>query len=212
MNVCVLPGVTRRHVLSSVAAARVLTITILMEHKRKDKSEKKDKKDKRKDKKSKKDKSHKKRKREKDEDRHRDEVKRPDVSLIGSEPLFEFQKKKMAVAEVSQPEQTHTIIQNSTAEDAESPKIQKKVLVPMSKVQSQDKFVFNDIPIIVPSRCQAEAEKDNDKVTSVFDEDTGRWRLTRGGEIIERIVSASEHRSINKQATHWISRPGAKGM
>ena len=59
---------------------------------------------------------------------------------------------------------------------------------------------------------QSEAEKDSDKITTVFDEDTGRWRTTRGGEIIERIVSAAEHQSINRQATHWISRPGAKGM
>lgn len=41
---------------------------------------------------------------------------------------------------------------------------------------------------------------------------TCRWRMVRGdGEIIERIVSQSEARAINKQATHWISKPGAKG-
>ncbi len=61
-------------------------------------------------------------------------------------------------------------------------------------------------------RAQSEADRGSDRIESVFDEDTGRWRLTRGGEIIERIVTAAEHRSINRHATHWVSRPGAKGM
>lgn len=42
---------------------------------------------------------------------------------------------------------------------------------------------------------RAEAEVGQDKITNVWDEDTGRWRLIRGdGEIIERIVSQAEHR------------------
>jgi hypothetical protein len=40
------------------------------------------------------------------------------------------------------------------------------------------------------------------QVRGVFDEETGRYRLVRGdGEIIERIVSKSDHQRINQLAT-----------
>lgn len=40
-------------------------------------------------------------------------------------------------------------------------------------------------------------------IHEVYDEETGRYRLVRGtGEIVERIVSRSDHERINHQATH----------
>jgi hypothetical protein len=45
-------------------------------------------------------------------------------------------------------------------------------------------------------------EKQQSQVREVFDEESGRYRLVRGsGEIIERIVSRSDHHAINSQAT-----------
>jgi hypothetical protein len=50
------------------------------------------------------------------------------------------------------------------------------------------------------SREQYEAQQA--VVREVYDEETGRMRLVRGtGEIIERIVSRSDHERINQQAT-----------
>ena len=47
-----------------------------------------------------------------------------------------------------------------------------------------------------------EFEKQQSTIREVYDEQSGRIRLMRGtGEIIERIVSATEHASINRQAT-----------
>lgn len=47
-----------------------------------------------------------------------------------------------------------------------------------------------------------EYEKQQNTVREVFDPESGRYRLVRGtGEIIERIVSRSDHERINKTAT-----------
>ena len=44
-----------------------------------------------------------------------------------------------------------------------------------------------------------EYEKQQNTVRKVYDAESGRYRLVRGtGEIIERIVSRSEHERINK--------------
>jgi hypothetical protein len=51
------------------------------------------------------------------------------------------------------------------------------------------------------SREQYEAQQA--VIREVYDEETGRYRLVRGtGEIVERIVSRSDHERINHQATH----------
>ena len=45
-------------------------------------------------------------------------------------------------------------------------------------------------------------ERQQSQITEVYDEQSGRYRLVRGsGEIIERIVSRSNHESINRTAT-----------
>lgn len=50
------------------------------------------------------------------------------------------------------------------------------------------------------SREQYKAEQS--KVREVYDEESGRYRLVRGsGEIIERIVSQTDHVRINQNAT-----------
>ena len=47
-----------------------------------------------------------------------------------------------------------------------------------------------------------EYEKQQNTVREVYDPESGRYRLIRGtGEIIERIVSRSDHERINKLAT-----------
>lgn len=50
------------------------------------------------------------------------------------------------------------------------------------------------------SREQYEAQQS--QIREVFDPESGRWRLVRGtGEIIERIVSRTDHAAINQRAT-----------
>lgn len=45
-------------------------------------------------------------------------------------------------------------------------------------------------------------EQQQAQIREVYDEQSGRYRLVRGsGEIIERIVSRSNHESINRAAT-----------
>ena len=100
--------------------------------KMKDKKDKKSKKKDKKNRKDKKDKSHKKRKRNDTEDRLIDEAKI--AGSTGNEPLFEFQKKKLAT-ELVQAEHIQTAAQSSIDERSEEPKEQKKVLVPMTKVE-----------------------------------------------------------------------------
>ena len=104
-----------------------------MERKKKEKKEKKLKK---KEKKSKKDKSHKKRKRDEDSvlPGHQDR-KSVGSEPTHAEPLFEFQKKKAAIPDLRQLDHTDTSIP-STDEKRESPKEQKRPLVPMSKVST----------------------------------------------------------------------------
>ena len=59
----------------------------------------------------------------------------------------------------------------------------------------------------LPSRrmvpmTREEYEKQQNTVREIFDPESGRYRLVRGtGEIIERIVSRSDHERINKTAT-----------
>lgn len=51
------------------------------------------------------------------------------------------------------------------------------------------------------------------EVREVFDEESGRYRLVRGnGEIIERIVSRSDHERINTIATHSDGSSFAKSV
>jgi hypothetical protein len=120
---------------------------------------------------------------------------------VHAEPLFEFQRQRQLKARPILPSPTHAISpppsrdhtspSSSTRPEA-SESSRKRSMVPMS---------------------QAEAEKDKEKIERVFDPDTGRWRLVKGGgEIVEEIVSQQQQRAINKQATHWISRPGTQGF
>lgn len=54
--------------------------------------------------------------------------------------------------------------------------------------------------MIPMSKEQYDAEQS--QIREVFDEASGRYRLVRGsGEIIERIVSQSDHTRINRAAT-----------
>lgn len=49
---------------------------------------------------------------------------------------------------------------------------------------------------------KAEYDKQHAEIREVYDEESGRYRLMRGtGEIIERIVSRSDHEAINRTAT-----------
>jgi hypothetical protein len=65
--------------------------------------------------------------------------------------------------------------------------------------------------MIPMSREQYEAQRAT--IREVYDEQSGRYRLVRGtGEIIERIVSRSQHTSINQQATQGDGRSFARGV
>ena len=49
---------------------------------------------------------------------------------------------------------------------------------------------------------QAEYQEHRSRITEVYDEASGRYRLVRGdGEILERIVSRQQHEQINRSAT-----------
>lgn len=49
---------------------------------------------------------------------------------------------------------------------------------------------------------QAQYEEQRSRITEVYDEASGRYRLVRGdGEILERIVSRQQHEQINRAAT-----------
>eukprot|EP00286_Rhodomonas_abbreviata_P006037 CAMPEP_0181327820 /NCGR_PEP_ID=MMETSP1101-20121128/22330_1 /TAXON_ID=46948 /ORGANISM="Rhodomonas abbreviata, Strain Caron Lab Isolate" /LENGTH=186 /DNA_ID=CAMNT_0023436555 /DNA_START=16 /DNA_END=573 /DNA_ORIENTATION=- len=149
----------------------------------------------RKDRKSKKDKKLKKEKKEKKEKkkhRHKDKEQGTRVEQA-AQPLFDFQQKKkeklLAESLVADVGAAHAYNDHdSPPASSRQPEAQgepsgKRRMVPMSK---------------------AEADKEDSKIEEVWDEDTGRMRLIRGGgEVIERIVSASQHKRINKQATNW---------
>ena len=61
------------------------------------------------------------------------------------------------------------------------------------------------------SREQYETQQNT--IREVYDEESGRYRLVRGtGEIIERIVSRSQHASINQQATRGDGNSFARGI
>lgn len=78
----------------------------------------------------------------------------------------------------------------------------KKVeaIMPPSLPKEQKQVSQRARSMIPMSREQYEAQQA--VVREVYDEETGRMRLIRGsGEIIERIVSKSDHERINQQAT-----------
>eukprot|EP00696_Hemimastix_kukwesjijk_P017769 gnl/Hemi2/6510_TR2220_c0_g22_i1.p1 gnl/Hemi2/6510_TR2220_c0_g22~~gnl/Hemi2/6510_TR2220_c0_g22_i1.p1 ORF type:complete len:145 (-),score=33.42 gnl/Hemi2/6510_TR2220_c0_g22_i1:45-479(-) len=51
-----------------------------------------------------------------------------------------------------------------------------------------------------------EFAKQSNKLQRVFEPETGRTRLTRGGEIIEEIVSKERHKEIQLKASMWRDR------
>jgi hypothetical protein len=111
----------------------------------------------------------------------------------GLEPVFDFQMRKKVTRTVlapslQAPSETAQVIQEERVKEMEK---RKRCMVPMTR---------------------EEAEIDKDKIEEVWDEDTGRWRLLRGGEVIERIVSRDQHKAIGRQATHWVPRANASGM
>jgi hypothetical protein len=78
----------------------------------------------------------------------------------------------------------------------------KPVTAPQRELPPQQQQAVSErAKSMVPmSREQYEAQKSI--IREVYDEETGRTRLMRGtGEIIERIVSKSDHERINQQAT-----------
>jgi len=70
-----------------------------------------------------------------------------------------------------------------------------------AQAEQEKKLRQEKAKVMVPmSREQYEAEQNT--IREVFDEESGRWRLIRGtGEVIERIVSQSDHARINQTAT-----------
>lgn len=72
---------------------------------------------------------------------------------------------------------------------------------PNKKIQSDQTEISVKRNAMVPmTREQHEAQQS--QIREVYDEESGRYRLVRGtGEIIERIVSRSEHSAINQRAT-----------
>jgi hypothetical protein len=109
------------------------------------------------------------------------------------EPLFDFQVRKKV---------TQTVLAPSLQSPSETAQI-----IPEERVKETEKRKRCMVPM-----TREEAEIDKHKIEEVWDEDTGRWRLLRGGEVIERIVSRDQHKAIGRQATHWVPRANASGM
>ena len=101
-------------------------------------------------------------------------------------------------------ERRHSILDEEVKDNAtsvlaskESEAVEESQLPKSSPVQPVSERAKSMVPM---SREQYEAQQA--MVREVYDEETGRMRLVRGtGEIMERIVSRSDHERINQQAT-----------
>jgi hypothetical protein len=89
--------------------------------------------------------------------------------------------EKMPVAGATNDPTEHEQHEQKQQEEESKQQAPRRMMVPMSK---------------------EEYEKEQAKVRQVYDPESGRYRLIRGsGEIIESIVSRSDHQRINQQAT-----------
>jgi Nuclear RNA-splicing-associated protein len=67
-------------------------------------------------------------------------------------------------------------------------------LAPKAKAKPNDRMM-------IPMTMEA-WERQQAQVRHVYDEESGRYRLVKGsGEIVERIVSKTDHAAINQTAT-----------
>ena len=101
------------------------------------------------------------------------------------------------MVQVDDNQQQDNIAQNETDPGAEEFAQAAAMAEEEAKKQRQQQKAKGMVPM---SKEQYEAEQS--KVREVYDEESGRYRLVRGsGEIIERIVSQSDHARINQAAT-----------
>lgn len=124
-------------------------------------------------------------------------------------PRKKKHRSKKSSKRKRQPRERFDQDQDSTPVESPKNKVQrsnelksKPVTAPQRELPPQQQQAVSErAKSMVPmSREQYEAQKSI--IREVYDEETGRTRLMRGtGEIIERIVSKSDHERINQQAT-----------
>lgn len=121
-------------------------------------------------------KEHRKKKKKKRESKRHQREKSDGGLITGRE-----KKLPETEAETSDAKNGPAGVQSDRNPDEERLEARRRAMIPMTKEQY---------------------EANNARITEVFDEESGRYRLVRGnGEIVERIVSRQQHQQINRQAT-----------
>lgn len=102
---------------------------------------------------------------------------------------------------------TNHPVDNNNTQRNEQQAISTNQMIPLPESADRPKERFNDEPVLrmkpnmIPMTRQ-EYEQEQAQIRSIYDPESGRIRLVRGsGEIIESIVSRSQHNVINQIAT-----------
>eukprot|EP00126_Sphaerothecum_destruens_P013898 Sdes_comp23795_c0_seq1m21951 len=152
--------------------------------------------------KHKKDKKHKKHKHEKNQETH--------IHVSVASAASNKQSPTFPHLQSSSSKHNHTLLQNSSKSNSQHHNIgsgcpHEKVPDTKNALKSQPETNAAEkkkIPMI--PQCFEDYQKQQSQISQIYDEESGRYRLIRGtGEIIESIVSKSQHRAINQHSTYF---------